>query len=153
VQAVRSRQIKKSEKNVVNGQFLQEQGALDPLNTQLVKDVMRELRQKGAAIMMSTHQMHQIEELCDRILLIDHGRDVLYGGLNEIRRRYASNAVLVQRLDKLPAIPGVEATMDANQTIKLSLSLGTAPQDLLCVLVAFGFPLFIMLIIGVLEIF
>jgi ABC-2 type transport system ATP-binding protein len=153
VQAVRSRQIKKSEKNVVNGQFLQEPGALDPLNTQLVKDVMRELRQKGAAIMMSTHQMHQVEELCDRIMLIDEGRDVLYSDLNEIRRCYASNAVLVQGPDKLPAIPGVEATMDANQTIKPSLSLGTAPQDLLRVLVAFGFPLFIMLIIGVIEIF
>ena len=47
--------------------------ALDPVNTQLVKDLMRELRDQGTTILMSTHQMRQVEELCDRILLIDEG--------------------------------------------------------------------------------
>ncbi|HEM46402.1 MAG TPA: ATP-binding cassette domain-containing protein, partial [Alphaproteobacteria bacterium] len=53
--------------------------SLDPINTRMVKDVMRELREEGVTIVMSTHQMHQVEELCDRIVLIDHGRNVLYG--------------------------------------------------------------------------
>jgi ABC-2 type transport system ATP-binding protein len=112
--------------------------ALDPLNTQLVKDVMGELRQKGATILMSTHQMHQVEELCDRILLIDEGRDVLYGDLNEIRRRYAGNAVLVQCHGELPAIQGVEEMTSHNQAVKLTLSQGTAPQDVLNSLVNQG---------------
>lgn len=112
--------------------------ALDPLNTQLVKDVMCELRQKGATIMMSTHQMHQVEELCDRILLIDEGRDVLYGDLNEIRRRYAGNAILVQSHRELPAIQGVEEMTNHNQAVKLTLSKGTTSQDVLNSLVAKG---------------
>ena len=50
--------------------------SLDPINTQLVKDLMVELHQQGVTIIMSTHQMHQVEELCDRILLINEGRGV-----------------------------------------------------------------------------
>lgn len=59
---------------------------LDPLNSQVVKELMKELREKGVKIIMSTHQMHLVEELCDRILLVDKGRDVLYGKLNEIQQ-------------------------------------------------------------------
>src|SRR5574338_189160 len=47
---------------------------LDPVNTQMVKDLLRDLHQQGTTIIMSTHQMHQVEELCDRILLINHGK-------------------------------------------------------------------------------
>ena len=47
---------------------------LDPVNTKMVKDILRDLRDQGVAIIMSTHQMHQVEELCDRILLIDQGQ-------------------------------------------------------------------------------
>jgi ABC-2 type transport system ATP-binding protein len=61
--------------------------ALDPVNTQMVKDILRDQRQKGKTIVMCTHQMHQVEELCDRLVLIDHGQAVLYGNLNDIRRR------------------------------------------------------------------
>ena len=59
---------------------------LDPVNTQLVKELMVELHRQGTTIIMSTHMLHQVEELCDRILLIDHGRNVLYGELAQIRR-------------------------------------------------------------------
>ena len=70
--------------------------ALDPVNTQLIKDVLREMRRDGAAILMSTHQMHQVEELCDRIVLIDHGRNVLDGTVTDVQRRFAGHAVLVR---------------------------------------------------------
>src|SRR3990170_1096240 len=53
--------------------------SLDPVNTQMVKGLLRDLGAKGVTVIMSTHQMHQVEELCDRILLINHGRAVLYG--------------------------------------------------------------------------
>jgi ABC-2 type transport system ATP-binding protein len=59
---------------------------LDPVNTKLVKDLMDDLRRDGTTIVMSTHMMHQVEELCDRIVLINRGRNVLYGPLNQIRR-------------------------------------------------------------------
>jgi len=105
--------------------------ALDPINVQLVKDLMRELHHKGVTIIMSTHQMHQVEELCDRILLIDRGRDVLYGSLNEIRRRFSGHEVLVQAEGRLPDLPGIERSETHNSAVKLFLSPDTSPQVLL----------------------
>jgi len=105
--------------------------ALDPVNTQLVKGLMRELRAQGTTILMSTHQMHQVEELCDRILLIDEGRNVLYGELDQIRRDYSGHAVLVRVLGDLPHMTGVEAVSDHNGALKLTLAAETNPQEIL----------------------
>jgi ABC-2 type transport system ATP-binding protein len=105
--------------------------ALDPVNTQLVKDLMRELRDQGVTILMSTHQMHQVEELCDRILLIDEGYNVLYGELDQIRRAYSGHAVLVRVDGHLPQMLGVEAMDDHNGTLKLTLAAESNPQDIL----------------------
>ena len=110
--------------------------SLDPLNVQLVKDLMRDLRQQGVTIIMSTHQMHQVEELCDRILLIDAGRDVLYGNLGEIRHCFSGHAVLVSALQELPSIPGVEQVVAHNGAVKLTLAEDTTPQEILCQLTA-----------------
>jgi len=110
--------------------------ALDPINTQLVKDLMQELREQGATILMSTHQMHQVEELCDRILLIDNGRDVIYGDLDGIRHRFSGHAVLVRAEGKLPAVAGVEQVSPHNGAVKLSLAEHTTPQDVLRALMA-----------------
>ncbi len=105
--------------------------ALDPVNTQLVKDLMRELCEQGTTILMSTHQMHQVEELCDRILLIDEGRNVLYGELDQIRRDYSGHAVLVRVGGDLPEMAGVEMVTDQNGALKLTLAADTNPQDIL----------------------
>ncbi len=109
---------------------------LDPVNTQLVKDLLRELREQGTAIIMSTHQMQQVEELCNRIVLIDHGRNVLYGNLADIRRRYAGDALLVQTPGALPKLTGVTQTAPHNGAVKLTLAQGVSPQDVLTQLVA-----------------
>ncbi|MEN8172919.1 MAG: ATP-binding cassette domain-containing protein [Chloroflexota bacterium] len=105
--------------------------ALDPLNVRLVKDLIRETRDQGVTIIMSTHQMHQVEELCDRIVLIDNGREVLYGNLAEIRQRFSGHAVLVRSADGLPSLRGVAQTADHNGDIKLSLTADTTPQSIL----------------------
>jgi len=112
--------------------------ALDPINTQLVKDLMKELRDQGATIIMSTHQMRQVEELCDRILLIDDGWDVLYGNLEEIRRQYSGHAVLVRVAGELPDLAGLEQVLPHNNATKLMLAEGTSPQDVLQDLMAHG---------------
>jgi ABC-2 type transport system ATP-binding protein len=111
---------------------------LDPVNTRLVQSVMRDLREQGAAILMSTHQMHQVEELCDRILLIDHGRDVLYGDLEGIRKSYAGHAVVVHAPDELPMVPGVERISSRNGATLLTLAERTRPHEILQALVAHG---------------
>lgn len=115
--------------------------SLDPVNTQLVKELLRELRTRGVTLIMSTHQMHQVEELCDRILLINHGKAVLYGGLDNIRQQYASHAVLVKSKVDLPALPGVEKMEEHNSSVKMTLASGTTPQGVLEELVKRNVPL------------
>lgn len=117
---------------------------LDPVNTRMVKDLLRDLRSRGVTIMMSTHQMHQVEELCDRILLIHRGRAMLYGDLKSIQRRYAGHAVTVRAAeplaheDRLGAVPGIEQIESHNSNTRLTLSEGTTPQDILRELVQQG---------------
>jgi ABC-2 type transport system ATP-binding protein len=112
---------------------------LDPVNTQMVKDLLREQRDAGRTLLMSTHQMHQVEELCDRIVLIDHGRTVLYGNLDDIRRQFAGHAVIVRTPDELPSLPGVEHIERYNSSAhRLTLSPSTSTQDVLHSLVEKG---------------
>jgi ABC-2 type transport system ATP-binding protein len=112
---------------------------LDPINTQMVKDLLREQRDRGVTILMSTHQMHQVEELCDRIVLIDHGRTVLYGALDEIRPQFSGHAVIVRTPDELPELPGVEHVEQHNSSAyRLNLDPSTSTQDVLRSLVEQG---------------
>jgi ABC-2 type transport system ATP-binding protein len=111
---------------------------LDPVNTQMVKDLLRELRQKGSTILMCTHQMHQVEELCDRLVLIDHGKVMLYGELEAVRRQYAGNAVMVKTAGELPALPGVLHVEAHNASKRLILDSGVTPQEVLRNLVTLG---------------
>jgi ABC-2 type transport system ATP-binding protein len=105
---------------------------LDPINTQMVKELLREQRDKGVTILMSTHQMHQVEELCDRIVLIDHGRTVLYGHLGEIRRQFSGHAVIVSSPNPLPTLPGVLKIEPHNSSAyRLNLAAATSTQDVL----------------------
>ena len=101
---------------------------LDPVNTRLVKQVFEEQRQAGKAILMSTHQMYQVEALCDRIVLIDEGRTVLYGSLGEIRRNFAGNAVTIEGQGDFSGLSGVLETRHLNGTWHLALEIGTDPQ-------------------------
>jgi ABC-2 type transport system ATP-binding protein len=64
---------------------------LDPVNTDIMKSTIGNLRDEGKAIILSTHEMNQVEELCDRVLMINHGSEVLYGNLKDIK---ASELVL-----------------------------------------------------------
>lgn len=110
---------------------------LDPLNTQMIKDLLFEERNRGVTIVMSTHQMHQVEELCDRLVLINQGHVVLYGSLEEIRRRYEARAVLVRCQNPLPEIiAGAAGREHLNGVTKLMLAPGAMPQDVLRSLIA-----------------
>jgi ABC-2 type transport system ATP-binding protein len=104
---------------------------LDPINTQLVKDVLNELRQAGSTIIMSTHVMHQVEELCDRIVLINRGNTVLYGPLDQIRRDYSGRAVLVRVHGNLPALSGVQTAVPHNGATQLTLAGASSPMAIL----------------------
>jgi ABC-2 type transport system ATP-binding protein len=102
---------------------------LDPVSTRLVKQILEEQREAGKSILMSTHQMYQVEALCDRIVLIDEGRTVLYGKVGEIKRNFAGNAVAIEGHGDFSDIPGVLETRKQNSTWHLALEIGTDPQD------------------------
>ncbi len=101
---------------------------LDPVNTRLVKQILEEQREAGKSILMSTHQMYQVEALCDRIVLIDEGRTVLYGPVREIKRNFAGNAIVLEGQGDFQGIPGVLETRQENGTWHLALGIGTDPQ-------------------------
>jgi ABC-2 type transport system ATP-binding protein len=109
---------------------------LDPVNTRLVQDLLLEEHRKGTTIVMSTHQMYQVEEMCDRIVLINKGESVLYGGVDEIRRKYADNAVRVTAQGQLPDIPGVMETSRKGNTHTLALPKEMSTQAVLAQLAA-----------------
>lgn len=116
--------------------------ALDPVNTQMVKDLLREERDKGKCIVMCTHQMHQVEELADRLVLINQGKVMLYGGLEEIRRSYSGQELHIQALDELPAaLPGVRSIRKENSHLSLHLDTGVSAQSVLLTLVERGIRL------------
>ena len=104
---------------------------LDPVNTERLKRFVGELHAEGKTIVFSTHQMNMVEALCERILLIDHGRAVLYGPLAEIKRQYAPHAIRVQAAAIPPDLPGVTAVERDDGAFNLALAEGTAPQEVL----------------------
>jgi ABC-2 type transport system ATP-binding protein len=101
---------------------------LDPVNTRLVKEIFEQQREAGKTIIMSTHQMYQVEALCNRIVLIDEGRTVLYGAVSEIKRNFAGNAIVVEGHGDFTHIPGVLETRQYNGTWQMALEIGADPQ-------------------------
>jgi len=114
---------------------------VDPGNQDLFKEVIRELKEDGMTILLSSHQMNRVEELCDRIFLIHHGKRVLYGDLSEIkeahgehvvRLRYAGNAGFLsidQRIKEL-RMSGDRATFTLQKTVDPDAFIRGIPPDL-----------------------
>jgi len=108
---------------------------LDPVNTELLKGMVAELRNQGKAVILSTHQMNQVEELCDRILMVNNGRAVLYGDLAEIKSRYKGNSVFIDYEGELGEIPGVIERRTLKGYVELTLDDKTTPKEVLAYLV------------------
>jgi ABC-2 type transport system ATP-binding protein len=111
---------------------------LDPVNTERLKEFVRELRREGKTIVLSTHQMNLVEALCDRILLINNGRAVVYGRLDQIKDDYAPNSVRLRAADLPSELPGVVAMESDDGALNLTLAEGAGPQDVLRALVDRG---------------
>ncbi len=94
---------------------------LDPVNVQLLEDILSERRAAGATVLLSTHQMNKVEELCDRALMMHKGRMVLYGTVRDIRRQYADHAIVVRAQGVLDGLPGVRSIEVFNGDRKLVL--------------------------------
>jgi len=112
--------------------------SLDPVNTELLKGMFVDLRNQGKAVILSTHQMNQVEELCDRILMINDGRAVLYGNLTEIKSSYRSHSVILDFEGELGQVPGVTEKRTHKGYVELVLGGNTTPQQILGRLVSAG---------------
>jgi len=75
---------------------------LDPVNIKMVKDMIFDLKKQDKAIMLSTHRMNEVEELCDRVFMISKGRNVLYGSLSNIKAEYRNNSIYLEYDGILP---------------------------------------------------
>jgi len=107
---------------------------LDPVNTELIRDMFLDLRNEGKAVILSTHQMNQVEELCDRILMVNHGRAVLYGDLKEIKSRYQSDSVILDYKGELGEVPGTIERHTHKNYVELVLDGKTTPKEVLAYL-------------------
>ncbi|MEO1437602.1 MAG: ATP-binding cassette domain-containing protein [Bacteroidota bacterium] len=76
---------------------------LDPINTNLIKDEIDELHRNGTSIIFSTHRMEQVEEICQRIVLINKGQNILEGNVDQIRQDFKDNLFEVNYTGDLPA--------------------------------------------------
>lgn len=71
-------------------------GGLDPINTNLIKDILLELKEKGTTIIFSTHIMESAEKICEEIFLINKGKNVLSGKLSEIKKSFGKRNILIK---------------------------------------------------------
>jgi ABC-2 type transport system ATP-binding protein len=104
---------------------------LDPVRTQTVQNIVANLRDEGKAVILSTHQMKKVEELCDRVLMMDKGHTILYGDLMETRAQFRRNSVQVATDGELPDLPGVIDRKLTNGSVELVLAPDTTPQTIL----------------------
>jgi ABC-2 type transport system ATP-binding protein len=111
---------------------------LDPINTQLFEEVLAERRAAGATVLLSTHQMNKVEELCDRALMINRGHMVLYGSVRDFRRQYADHAVLLRCEGRPEPVPGVRGIEPADGGWKVLLEPAATPQAVLGALLERG---------------
>ena len=114
----------------------------DPINANLIKDEILELRKQGATIIFSTHRMESVEELCDNIALINRSRKVLDGPVGLIRDQFKTNTYAVEGRGKLMVVhPDFEVVEQAEREnghfyARVQLHAGVRPNDLLRYLIA-----------------
>jgi ABC-2 type transport system ATP-binding protein len=113
---------------------------LDPVNVEVVRGLMRELREEGITLVLSAHEMNRVEELCNRIAIINHGQVVLYGDLKEIKTQYGGNTVRVRTPAELGDLPGVIRKELHNHDWVLTIGT-TDPQVLLHNLIERNIPI------------
>jgi len=104
---------------------------LDPVNSSKMKEMIFTLREQGKSIILSTHMMNEVEELCDRILMINKGQSVLYGKLQEIKAQYPVNSVFVESSDTINNINSVKEIRQNGHYQELVLKENTTPQMVL----------------------
>jgi ABC-2 type transport system ATP-binding protein len=107
---------------------------LDPINTNLIKEIILEEKKKGTTIVFSTHEMDSAERLCDTILLIDHGRKILDGAIGEVKKQFGTKSIQLSysgKPDFLEQSPLISKYDDFGNYVEVLLKDDTEPQAFL----------------------
>jgi ABC-2 type transport system ATP-binding protein len=111
---------------------------LDPVNARSLILVIRQLANSGKTIVLSTHQMNLVESLCRRVFMIHHGRQVLYGDLEEIRNAHSEKAVIVRSNAAYVDCPFIASATANGRGVQILLKDNSEPRHLLAWLVEVG---------------
>ncbi len=98
---------------------------LDPVSTDSMREVITDMAREGKTILFSTHIMEQAEKICDSILLLNKGKAVLYGPIEEIRRRAAGNSLIIEfsgDASFIRELPQVEKLVEYPKYIEILLT-------------------------------
>ncbi|HUP48531.1 MAG TPA: ATP-binding cassette domain-containing protein [Thermoanaerobaculia bacterium] len=110
------------------------QSGLDPVNMVLVRNLLRDLKDEGRTILLSTHMMGEAERMADEIVLIHHGRVVLEGDIDQVRASFGKNTLHIDYDGDgafLRELPQVRRATVVNNAAELSLADGADPQEIL----------------------
>ena len=109
---------------------------LDPVNVALLKDAFVEMRERGKTLVLSTHQMEMVEELCDSLVIIDRGRIVVGGPVRDVKRASGRRVVRLgvtgdPDLDWLAHLDGVRVIRPGRDYTELYVEAGRDPESVL----------------------
>ena len=111
---------------------------LDPVNVEIIKNVILQEKRRGATIIFSDHDMSNVEELCDDVVMINNGHLVLNGTVNEVRNNFGLTRLFIRAdlgLDEVKKLPGVENAILLNNGIyKLWLAAANYGQEIFKIL-------------------
>lgn len=111
---------------------------LDPANVEIIKNVILQEKRRGATIIFSDHDMSNVEELCDDVVMINNGHLVLNGTVNEVRNNFGLTRLFIRAdlgLDEVKKLPGVEnAILQNNGIYKLWLAAANYGQEIFKIL-------------------
>lgn len=104
---------------------------LDPINRQLVYDTLIKLRQDGTTILFSSHQIMEVEDFCDRVIIISDGEKKAYGTVAGIKSDHPPSHIRLRYQGKLPKIEGISVLKDTGHNAELHCTDHTDTQQIL----------------------
>jgi ABC-2 type transport system ATP-binding protein len=113
----------------------------DPVNRRLLMDIIADQKRAGSTVMMVTHQMEEVERLCDRVILLKDGVSRAYGTVPEVQEQFGGTIVHVDHGGTLPASASYRVLSDAAGHAELEPAAGVDPAAILRELVEAGLPI------------